>query len=179
MSVPPYVVACALCIAGGFLADRARQRGIFMIGYCGCALIGLIILASSDKASTRYVGCFFFASGVFPNVPQGVAWNGNNIGGTTKRAVGIAMHVGAGSLGGVIASFIYLSKDSPRFIPGHCILIGFVSQSALLSIFMTIYLRRENARRDREYKSPLAYTMEELVAERLKGDYATFFRYTV
>lgn len=25
---------------------------------------------------------------------MGVAWNGNNIGGSTKRAVGIAMHVG-------------------------------------------------------------------------------------
>lgn len=25
---------------------------------------------------------------------MGVAWNGNNIGGATKRAVGIAMHVG-------------------------------------------------------------------------------------
>ena len=31
---------------------------------------------------------------IYPNVPMGVAWNGNNIGGSTKRAVGIAMHVG-------------------------------------------------------------------------------------
>lgn len=31
---------------------------------------------------------------IYPNVPMGVAWNGNNIGGATKRAVGIAMHVG-------------------------------------------------------------------------------------
>lgn len=32
--------------------------------------------------------------GIYPNVPQGVAWNGNNIGGSLKRGVGIAMHVG-------------------------------------------------------------------------------------
>lgn len=51
--------------------------------------------------------------------------------------------------------------------------------SMLLSIFMTLYLRRENARRDREYKPPSEYTVEEKLLEREKGDNATFFRYTV
>lgn len=41
-------------------------------------------------------GCFFYAMGIYLNGPQGVAWNGNNIGGTVKRGVGIAMHVGFG-----------------------------------------------------------------------------------
>jgi hypothetical protein len=44
---------------------------------------------------------------------------------------------------------------------------------------MTLYLRRENARRDREYKAPELYTIEEKLAERERGDNATFFRYTV
>jgi hypothetical protein len=51
--------------------------------------------------------------------------------------------------------------------------------STVLCTIMTIYLRRENARRDREYKAPGEYTMEEMTAEREKGDNATFFRYTV
>jgi hypothetical protein len=168
-----------MCIAGGFMADKARQRGIFMVAFCCCGLIGLFMLVGSSTPGVKYAGCFFFASGVFPNVPQGVTWNGNNIGGTTKRGVGIAMQVGAGSAGGIIASFIFLPKDSPDFIPGHCILIALVSMSALLSGYMTTYLRLENRRRDREYKDPKLYTMEDKAAERLKGDYATFFRYTV
>jgi hypothetical protein len=48
-----------------------------------------------------------------------------------------------------------------------------------LSVYMTLYLRRENARRDREHKPPSEYTEEERVMEREKGDDATFFRYTV
>lgn len=44
---------------------------------------------------------------------------------------------------------------------------------------MTIYLRQENARRDREYKAPEDYTEAEKRLERAKGDSATFFRYTV
>lgn len=48
----------------------------------------------------------------------------------------------------------------------------------VLSLIMTIYYRRENARRDREFKAPEQYTEEEKTLERTKGDYATFFRYT-
>lgn len=84
-----------------------------------------------------------------------------------------------GNLGGAIAGFIYLSKDSPKFTNGHAILIGMISMSVCLQIFMTLYLRRENARRDREYKAPSEYSAQDRFAEREKGDNATFFRYTV
>jgi hypothetical protein len=56
--------------------------------------------------------------------------------------------------------------------------------SCILSIFMTIYLRRENARRDRfaaanGLPAPEDYTEEMREAEREKGDNATFFRYVI
>ncbi|EKG14584.1 Major facilitator superfamily [Macrophomina phaseolina MS6] len=180
MTVPPYVVACIFCISGGFLADRWKTRGVFMIFFCGMALIGFIMLIASDNNAVKYVGVFFAASGIYPNVPQGVAWNGNNIGGSTKRGIGIAMHVGFGNLGGIVSSYVYRSADGPRYYSGHGTLIGLISMSACLSTFMTIYLRRENARRDAKYeKKPEEYTEEERTAEREKGDNASFFRYTV
>lgn len=33
MTVPPYVVACVFCISGGWIADKHKQRGIYMIGF--------------------------------------------------------------------------------------------------------------------------------------------------
>jgi hypothetical protein len=137
------------------------------------------MLIASNNSSVKYAGTFFAATGIYPNVPQGVAWNGNNIGGSVKRGVGIAMHVGFGNLGGVVSSFIYQSKNSPQFYPGHGTLIATLSMSTILCIWMTIYLRRENARRDQEYKRPEAYTEDERNLERERGDYASFFRYTV
>jgi len=90
------------------------------------------------------------------------------------------MHVGFGNLGGAIAGFCYLTKDKPHFRPGHGTLMGTLSMSTLLCIFMTLYLRRENARRDRVFnKKPSEYTTEERLAERDSGDNASFFRYTV
>jgi hypothetical protein len=89
------------------------------------------------------------------------------------------MHVGFGNLGGAIAGFVYRGTDSKSLRNGHCILIGTITMSTCLCIFMTIWLRRENARRIKAYKPPTEYTREEMVAEREKGDYATFFRYVI
>ncbi|KAL5363707.1 major facilitator superfamily transporter [Aspergillus floccosus] len=180
MTVPPYVVACVFCIGGGFMADRQKRRGIYMICFNIVAIIGFIMLIASENQAVKYAGTFFAAAGIYPNVPQGVAWNGNNIGGSVKRGVGIAMHVGFGNLGGAISGFIYQTKDSPHFYPGHGTLIATLTMSTILCIIMHIYLRWENARRDREYpKAPEDYTDEERRLEREKGDYASFFRYTI
>ncbi|KAL1959492.1 hypothetical protein VTO42DRAFT_1937 [Malbranchea cinnamomea] len=179
MSVPPYVVACLVCVGGGYLADRLNTRGVFMIGFLSCAIVGTIMLVCTQNPAVKYAGCVIATTGIYGPVPQGVAWNSGNAGGALKRSVAIAMHVGFGNVGGIIASFIFLPKDSPKFIPGFCILIGFLTMSLILSVIMTTYLRRENARRDREYKPPAEYSDEEREMERTKGDHATFFRYVV
>jgi hypothetical protein len=46
------------------------------------------MLIASQNNVVKYIGIFFVTSGVYTNVPQGLAWNGNNIGGSTKRGVG-------------------------------------------------------------------------------------------
>ncbi|CCA74117.1 related to allantoate permease [Serendipita indica DSM 11827] len=87
MTVPPYVVACVFTISGGFLADQFKQRGIFMIGFCLLAIIGFTMLISTENVHIQYAGTFLAASGIYANIPGGVAWNSNNIGGSTKRRV--------------------------------------------------------------------------------------------
>jgi sugar phosphate permease len=183
MSVPPYVVGCIATISAGYAADKYKKRGPFMMLHCVIAIVGFVLLISTKNPHVQYAGTFFAVSGIYPNVPMGVAWNGNNIGGSTKRAVGIAMHVGFGNLGGVISAFAYRSKDAPRYFSGHGLLIATVSMSFLLCAFMHLYLVKENARRDAEMQTKgltlESYTEEMKHSEREKGDYATFFRYTI
>lgn len=64
-------------------------------------------------------------TGIYPQIPLGLAWNSGNIGGSLKRGTGIAMQVMGGNCGGIIASYVYISRDGPRFVTGHSILIGF------------------------------------------------------
>lgn len=119
LTVPPYVLACLATVTGGYLADRSRTRGVYMIFFCATSIVGFTMLIASDTPGVQYTGTFLAACGIYPNVPMGVAWNGNNIGGSTKRGVGIAMHVGFGNLGGAIAGFSYRAVDKPRYFVGH------------------------------------------------------------
>ena len=57
-------------------------------------MVGFSILGTAKSLEMEYVATFLIAIGTFPIVPQDVAWNANNIGGSTKRAVGIAMQIG-------------------------------------------------------------------------------------
>ena len=43
----------------------------------------------------------------------------NNLAGQYKRGIGMALQIGIGNFGGAIASNIYRSQDSPRFILGR------------------------------------------------------------
>jgi sugar phosphate permease len=114
-------------------------------------------------------------------VSQCVAWNGNNIGGSLKRSVGIAMQVGFGNLGGAISGYMYLTRDSPHFRQGHGTLIGMLSMSTALCVFMRIWMAWENKKRDERAGGRKVgdYSKEELERERHMGDSATFFRYTI
>jgi MFS family permease len=126
MTVPPYVCACFFTIVASYVADRVRKRGVFLLGFQLVAILGFSLLAGSGRPSVQYTGTVFAAIGIYPQIPLGLAWNSGNIGGSLKRGTGIAMQVMGGNCGGIIASYVYLSRDGPRYIKGHSILIGFV-----------------------------------------------------
>lgn len=143
MSVPPYCFACVFTIAASWYADRVRQRGIFLLGFQLVGILGFGLLVGTSKSSTQYAGTIlaavgkslgdsergkhtYFWPGIYPQIPLGLAWNSSNIGGSLKRGTGIAMQVMGGNCGGIVASYVYLSRDGPRYTIGHSILIGFV-----------------------------------------------------
>ncbi|KAK3375649.1 high-affinity nicotinic acid transporter [Lasiosphaeria ovina] len=189
MSVPPYVCACFFTIAASWFADRRRQRGVFLLGFQLVAVAGFAMLAATGDASVQYAGTVLAAIGIFPQIPLGLAWNSGNTGGSSlKRATAIAMQVMGGNCGGIVASYVYLSRDGPRYVRGHSILIGFVGMAFVLTLAMTAWCRRENARRDASpgfggaaalAAGPLELTDEQKLLERDRADRVPWFRYTV
>ncbi|CZR62603.1 related to allantoate permease [Phialocephala subalpina] len=179
MTVPVYLVAATFTIAVSYTADRVNQRGIFMLGAELVSIIGFLMLIISKSAAVQYAGTFFAAAGIYSLVPLIGAWNSNNIGGSTKRAVGIAMQVGCGNLGGTIAGFIYLPKNAPRFHTGHSILLSLTLAAFCITLAMTVYYRRENAQRARLLELG-SFTPEMLKAQEEElGDKAITFKYTI
>ncbi|KAF9693238.1 hypothetical protein EKO04_008834 [Ascochyta lentis] len=180
MSVPPYVCACFFTIAASWYADRVRKRGIFLLGFQLIAIAGFSMLAATAKPSVQYAGTVLAAIGIYPQIPLGMAWNSANIGGSLKRGTGIAMQVMGGNCGGIIASYVYLSRDGPRFIKGHCLLIAVVTVAFFLTFFMSTWCRLENTRRDKvaQQMGAQELTEEQKLLERELADNVPWFRYT-
>ncbi|PSN72317.1 high-affinity nicotinic acid transporter [Corynespora cassiicola Philippines] len=181
MSVPPYVCACFFTVIASYFADKVRKRGIFLMGFQLVAILGFALLAASGKPSIQYTGTVFAAIGIYPQIPLGMAWNSGNIGGSLKRGTGIAMQVMGGNCGGIIASYVYLTRDGPRFVIGHSILIGFVSMAFFLTMFMSTWCRLENSKRDKvaARAGQQALTNEQKALERELADNVPWFRYTI
>ena len=109
MSAPPYIFAFFMVLLAAYISDKYKCRGYVNAFNFFLAIIGFIILLTTITPGARYVGTFIVAMGAFPAVAITIAWNSNNIrGSSTKRAVGIALQNAAGSLGGVIGSFVFL-----------------------------------------------------------------------
>lgn len=121
----PDVCACIFTVGASYFADRVRQRGATLLAFQLVALAGFALLAGTRSTSAQYGGLVLAAVGIYPQVPLSMAWNSGNIGGSAKRAVGIAMQVMGGNCGGIVASYVYLAADGPRYVKGHSILIGF------------------------------------------------------
>lgn len=101
-------------------------------------LIGFSINISTAPRGAKYFGTFFCVAGSYAAFPGVVAWLvllianitnpqlttcsrrlGNNLAGQYKRGVGMALHIGIGNFAGAIASNIYRTQDSPRYILGR------------------------------------------------------------
>lgn len=182
LTVPPYVVATLILYVFAFFSDRIKKRYPFILAGLVLCLIGFAINISNAPHGVKYFGTFFVVTGSYSAFPGVVAWLGNNLAGQYKRGIGMAMHIGIGNFSGAIASNIYRSRDSPRFIIGHGVELMFVGMGFICVPIAVISYMRINKSRDEAQRKAIEkgvhnkYTAQEL---RKMGDRAPDFRYTL
>ncbi|KAK5043574.1 hypothetical protein LTR84_011381 [Exophiala bonariae] len=148
LSVPPYACAAVLTITIGWLADRSRLRGYFSMGISCLAIIGFCMLIGSTNPKIQYAGTFLGAMGIYPCIPNTLAWVANNVDGVYKRGVVLGIVVGWGNLNGIVSSNIYLKTEAPHFYTGHGVVLAALTLCLLGgTIAMHVLLRIENRKR--------------------------------
>ncbi|ORY24483.1 major facilitator superfamily transporter [Naematelia encephala] len=198
LTVPPYVLGCISTVLVGYLSDRSQTRYPYVIGSTTIALLGYLVLrftanvpaqvsqpsrSASSQLTFQYVACCLVCIGCLPLVPLEIAWNGNNQGGTLKRAVAIALQVGASNSGGIVGSYAFIATESPRYYTGHAVCAGFMGITILFASLSALYIVYQNRKRDRLY-GPAAdilptMTPAEIDEEKERGDHARWWRYTL
>lgn len=141
--MPVYTLACIVTCLVGFYADRHGQRGYLnmyvpplpalpaclltpcsMFSCVGAA--GYIILIASRNAALSYVGVYLAACGIYPNIPNTIAWVSNNVEGSYKRSVTLAMVISFGNINGAVSSNVVRRQRSRYSIQGLTVICLFV-----------------------------------------------------
>lgn len=149
LTVPVYILVCVVTCAVGFRADHKGQRGqLNMICLC-IAATGYTILIFSRNPALSYFAVYLAACGIYPIVPNTIAWISNNVEGSSKRSVSLAIVISFGNLNGAVSSNVYRARDGPWYTLGHGIVLVYISLCMLASVAYYFMLRLENNRRCR------------------------------
>ncbi|KAL0954000.1 hypothetical protein HGRIS_005157 [Hohenbuehelia grisea] len=149
LTVPVYVFACIVTCIVGFAADRFGHRGLFNIAFLCLGGAGYIILIASRSAALSYFAVYLATCGIYPVIPNTIAWVSNNVEGSYKRSVSLAMTISFGNLNGAVSSNVYRARDRPWYPLGHGLVLLYIGLGLIFSVTYRVLLQKENARRDR------------------------------
>ena len=124
LSAPPVVFAVMSALTVSWLSDKYRLRAPAIIFQCFVGITGLMITAYHSNDGVRYFGLFLGQAGCQGNIPSILAYQSNNIRMQSKRAVGSALQIGFGAIGGIIGSTVFREQDAPRYVPGLWVTTG-------------------------------------------------------
>ncbi|KOS18221.1 putative transporter [Escovopsis weberi] len=177
MTIPCYFLGAVVFIAVAFWSDRVQQRGVFVVVFSAVSLVGYAILLSRSSPGVHYFGCFLVAGGLFSAVGLPLAWLTSNIPRYGKRAAASGMQITSGNVSGILAAFIYRTQDAPRYVRGHAVSLGMGGMAAVIYACMTVWLLRENGRREAGVMKEKHRGLSEEELEEL-GDDSPRYRYT-
>ncbi|KAJ7504259.1 MFS general substrate transporter [Mycena galericulata] len=149
LTVPIYAFAAIVTCCVALYADKYGRRGYCNIVMLSLGAVGYIILVVSRNAALSYFAVFVATCGIFPVVPNTVAWVANNFEGTYKRGVSLAMAISMGNLNGAVSSNVYRARDRPWYPLGHGLVLMYICIGIVANSLFLYLLKRENARRDR------------------------------
>ncbi|KAI6126505.1 MFS nicotinic acid transporter Tna1 [Pisolithus sp. B1] len=147
LTVPIFVIATIVMIIVAHFSDIMKIRSSFIVAMECVGLVGYIIQITNASTGIKYFGTYLAVTGLYAGVPCVVGWLANNLHGKYKRAVGMAIQVGMGNLGGIIASYIFRIQDEPRFTLGFAIAIGFMCIGLIATAALTYAYHRANVAR--------------------------------
>ncbi|KAK5996928.1 MFS transporter prlL [Cladobotryum mycophilum] len=173
-SVPPWAAAFVFSLLCAYLSDRIRHRFAFALLGMFVAIAGFAtLLAVHDNRNVQYGALFLITSGAYTAMPILVCWFNMNLGGHVRRSIGSAWQIGFGNLGGIIAVYIYLVKDAPKFTTGHAVCLGFTVVSMISASIYGLGCLQANKSRDAAVDMPQLSDDE----KQQLGDLAPDYRY--
>lgn len=150
MSIPIYIVAAVMTLVIAFISDKVKHRVGFVLLGCTVSTIGYIILLTQQSVpvGARYFALFAVTGGAYIAQPIIMGWQSNNVSGHYKQAISSAMQIGFGNCGGLVASNVFFTSESPLYVTGYSTCLSLILLCMISAIGLFLILWRENRLRD-------------------------------
>ncbi|CAK7200940.1 hypothetical protein SEUCBS139899_003640 [Sporothrix eucalyptigena] len=137
-TLPVYAVAAVFMVGVGWLSDRLRLRYALIMASTIIATIGYCMLLDETwmNREAKYGASFLISIGGYAALPLAFGWLVDNLAGRWKRALGIGIQSALGNMAGVVASNIYRQYESPTYLTGYGVALGFLWMGALAATIM-------------------------------------------
>ncbi|CAG9991041.1 unnamed protein product [Clonostachys byssicola] len=181
LTIPIYLVGVISTLVFARLADKKKYRWPCIVTPFGIAFCGFIALLSIPHPrfpGLTYAFLFTIPAGVYPPLVGILAWSGNNLSPTWKRAVGMALLISLGNLGGAIGSNIFIEQQKPRYPLGYGFCLGICGAAIICVTVLKYSWKRENKKRDAMDEAEIhsRYSTQELLE---LGDKSPLYRYVI
>jgi len=185
LTIPIYVFAAILTLIFAWASDLTRKRSPYIIaGYsiAVCGFIAQLAIPKPKYPGITYGFLFPVAGGLYCPFTCLVSWIGNSLAPSSKRAVGMALLISVGNMGGIMGSNVYLSREAPKYTTGFSASLAMCCTAILMTLVLRWAYAKENRKRDEliaehgEEAIRARYSEQELL---LMGDKSPFYRYTL
>jgi len=152
-TVAPNILGTVALLLLTFSSDYFRERSIHICIPLAMGIAGFLTLRFVDVADHLHVGyfaCFLITMGAFAPSVLVATWYSNNTNQESRRAVVAAVMVAFANSAGLISTNVFRAEDAPRYIPALATSAAFGGLCFILVAGTGIWMRYENARRNRE-----------------------------
>lgn len=150
LTAPPYLLACLVCIAVSWNADRTKERYWHTVGPIALALAGFVISAAATGIGPRYFGAMIMLPGIYAGFNMSMVWTANTMSRPpAKRAAAVAFNNALATICSIYGSYLYPNNAAPRFVLAFGVNAGMAFMAIIAATILRVVLVRKNKKSER------------------------------
>ncbi|RDW91730.1 MFS transporter-1 [Coleophoma crateriformis] len=147
-TIPPYLAALCYVVISAFLADRYQTKWPFLCGLSGLGCVLFIAVTLTQNKMAQYVLTIFAFGTIYGCSPLVKTWVVDVIPQpAAKRAVALALINSIGNASSIYSTWLWPSKDAPRYIPGFATTTTWLGVCCICSFGFAILFKKHPAQR--------------------------------
>ncbi|RYP58599.1 hypothetical protein DL769_008886 [Monosporascus sp. CRB-8-3] len=147
-TVPPYVVGAFFEVLLPLLSWRFDRRQVFIVMTAPLVMVGYIVFLATTNPQARYAATFLNASSCFAVGALANAQASAQVVSDTSRTISLSTNMMFGNIGGLIATWSYLSWDGPNYPIGNGLNLAASSLILIISSLTLLWMTRDNKKRE-------------------------------